>query len=78
MLASLRGGCLAPVGGWGRIEVDGRLRLSGVVLSGDGARQIAADRTGAAHEARALGRSVADDLLAQGAAELIRESRESA
>ncbi len=35
MLRTLRGGCLAPVGAWGRIERD-QLHLDGVVLSNDG------------------------------------------
>ncbi len=40
LLASLRGGCLAPVGGWARVEPDGRLHLSATVLSSDGVRRI--------------------------------------
>ncbi|HEX7450056.1 MAG TPA: hydroxymethylbilane synthase [Pirellulales bacterium] len=74
MLAALRGGCLAPVGAWARVE-SGQLRLSGVVLSGDGSRRIvaeAASDVGAAHD---LGRRVADELLKQGAAELIAAAR---
>ena len=31
LLATLRGGCLAPVGAWGRVEDDGRLHLSACV-----------------------------------------------
>ena len=41
MLAHLSGGCLAPVGAWGRIE-SGRLVLSGVVLSSHGSQRLAA------------------------------------
>jgi len=74
LLAALRGGCLAPVGAWGRV-IDGRLQLDAVVLSGDGRRKIAADTAGVPDDAAALGRQVADALLAQGAAELIREQR---
>ena len=39
LLAALRGGCLAPVGAWGRLENDGRLHLSACVLSYDGTRR---------------------------------------
>ena len=77
MLAALCGGCLAPVGGWGRVEQDGRLHLSGVVLSGNGARRLAAESYAPPDAAVELGRRVADELLAQGAAELIWGVRES-
>jgi hydroxymethylbilane synthase len=74
MLAALRGGCLAPVGGWGRVS-DGRLRLSGVVLSADGSRRIFAEQTGEPAEPVALGQAVAAELFAQGAGEMIEEAR---
>ena len=77
MLAALLGGCLAPVGGWARVEQDGLLHLSGVVLDGSGIRRIAAENSGQPDAAVELGRRVADELLAQGAAELIRGTRES-
>jgi hydroxymethylbilane synthase len=75
LLAALRGGCLAPVGAWGRLENDGRLHLSACVLSFDGTRRVAADLLGNAADAQAIGRQVADKLLADGAAELIEQSR---
>jgi hydroxymethylbilane synthase len=75
LLHSLRGGCLAPVGAWGRIEADGRLHLSAVVLKSDGTERRFAEHTAEASEAIALGRTVAEELLAQGAAELIAASR---
>jgi len=74
LLAALRGGCLAPVGAWGRIE-DGRLRLSAVVLSQDGALRIAAEAAGDVASAAAMGESVAAELLARGAGELITAAR---
>ncbi|HET6884399.1 MAG TPA: hydroxymethylbilane synthase [Pirellulales bacterium] len=76
LLAALRGGCLAPVGAKGDV-IAGQLRLRGVVLSGDGSVRLAAEQTGLSFEAHALGRQVAHDLLAQGAAELIAASRAS-
>ena len=75
MLRALSGGCLAPVAGWGRVEQDGTLHLTGVVLSADGQQRLAAEHTGAAETADALGRQVAAALLAEGAAELIRAAR---
>jgi hydroxymethylbilane synthase len=74
LLAALRGGCLAPVGAWGRIE-GGALRLSAVVLSGDGRQRIAAQAAGRPEDAEVVGRQAAETLLAQGAAELIRAAR---
>jgi hydroxymethylbilane synthase len=75
MLAELCGGCLAPIGAWGRGE-DGHLRLSGVVASGDGRTRLLATQTAPIDEAAQLGRSVAADLLAQGAAALIDTCRQ--
>jgi hydroxymethylbilane synthase len=74
MLAALQGGCLAPIAGWARLEPPA-LVLTGRVLSADGTRKIEATLTAAAAQAAALGRRVADALLAQGAAELIEASR---
>ncbi len=73
MLAALRGGCLAPIAAWGRPE-NGRLTLTGRVLSSDGTEKLEATCDG--DDAIDLGSKVADSLLAQGAAELIRASRD--
>ncbi len=75
MLARLRGGCLAPVGAWGRVADDKRLALDGVVLSPDGLRRLVASGSGAMEEADQIGASVAEQLLDEGAAELIAASR---
>ena len=75
MLAALQGGCLAPIAAWGRVE-DGTLKLDGRVLSPDGVRQIEVTLTGSPDAAGELGRNAAEELAAQGAAELVRESRE--
>jgi len=74
LLTRLRGGCLAPIGAYGRLE-SGRLHLSAVVLSPDGAQRLAASDTALPADAVDLGCRVADSLLAQGAAELIAISR---
>lgn len=76
MLAALEGGCLAPIAAWGRMEGD-RLVLTGRVLDADGARRLEATSQGTAPGAEDLGRRVADDLIAQGAAELIGAARQS-
>ena len=69
-LARLEGGCLAALGAWARVEED-QLRLEVVVLSEDGAQRLDQSGVGQMDNAEQLGISVADQLLAQGAAELL-------
>lgn len=71
MLRSLRGDCSSPIAGHCRIGPDGWLSLLGMVLDPDGGRAIVASRSGPAGMPAELGTSVADDLLRQGARELI-------
>lgn len=73
-LATLRGGCLAPVGAWGRVEGK-RLTLDGAVLSVDGRQRLGGTVAGDTTDAAKLGRTLAEQLLAQGALELIAASR---
>lgn len=74
LLAALHGGCLAPVAAWGRLE-SGGLVLDGRVLSLDGVRRLEARAVGKPDQAAELGRQVAAELLAQGAADLIESAR---
>ena len=76
MLLALEGGCLAPVAAWGRVENE-TLLLTGRVLSFDGSEKIETTMTDDLANASGLGRRVAGDLISQGAAELIRASREA-
>ena len=75
LLRQLRGGCLAPIGAWARLE-DGRLRLDAVVLSGDGQQRLGVSLEGAPAEAVDLGARAARDLREQGADELITAARQ--
>jgi hydroxymethylbilane synthase len=75
LLATLLGGCLAPVGALGVADGD-RLELRAVVLSSDGRKRLAATEQGAVAAADDLGRAVAKRLLAQGASELIQAARQ--
>ena len=77
MLSALRGGCLAPVGALARVE-SSVLTLEGIVLSGDGRRRISAAAAGLPEDAERIGQQAADELLAQGASELIASSRDAA
>jgi hydroxymethylbilane synthase len=74
MLSALQGGCLAPIAALARVE-GARLVLTGRVMSRDGDRMLENSQEGPAAESAALGIRVADALLAEGAAELIRAAR---
>ena len=69
-LARLEGGCLAAMGAWGRVEA-GRLLLSTVVLSEDGSQRLTADNAGHPGDAEGVGRAAAEELIGQGARELL-------
>lgn len=76
MLRNLRGGCLAPVGAWGRVDAEKQLLfLDGVVVSGDGHHKISASACGPPNRAEDIGRQVADQLAIQGAERLIAFAR---
>ena len=74
LLAALRGGCLAPIGAWGRMEGN-ELRLDAVVLSGDGKVKIQSHGVSTPADAAALGIRVAQSLRDQGSDDLIAASR---
>jgi hydroxymethylbilane synthase len=74
MLALLHAGCSAPVGAWGRVE-GGELLLAGLVASLDGKRVLHASSRGTVQNASQLGKRVAEELLAQGAEEIIRSTK---
>lgn len=74
MLASLEGGCSAPIAAWGRLEA-AALKLDGVVANPSGRPVLRASAEGPADNPKALGEQVAALLLGQGAAEIIREQR---
>lgn len=70
VLRRMQGGCRLPVGAYA--ETDGaRLRLRAAVMAPDGSRVIDGARAGPASEGEALGRDLAEDLLARGAAALM-------
>jgi len=74
LLATLLGGCLAPIGAWARGD-GGALVLDAVVLSIDGGQRIATRLTDDLDSAARLGQHAAEQLLAQGAADLIEAAR---
>ena len=70
LLRHLRAGCLAPVGAIARTQED-RLNLSAVVLSQDGQQRIGSEANGEIGSAEDLGVSLAEELVASGAAVLL-------
>jgi hydroxymethylbilane synthase len=75
LLAALRGGCLAPVAALAEAQ-DAQLVLTAVVLSLDGRQRLTATEQASLSTAAALGRSVAEQLLRQGAEKLIEAGRQ--
>jgi len=76
LLAALAGGCLAPIGSWGRFEGDGELCLGGCVLSDAGGNvemrtASSSSQVSDSDGATSLGHEVAEKLLSQGAQELL-------
>lgn len=76
MLALLHAGCSAPVGAWGRIE-DDQLVLDGLVASLDGKQILSAVGAAGVSQAEMLGQTVAEQLLDQGAAEIIAAAKDA-
>lgn len=81
LLASLEAGCSAPVGALADLLADGQIvkemRLRGVVGTTDGSTLVQMSTTGPVPEthdqAMALGRELAAEMLAKGAAGLMGE-----
>ena len=69
LLRALGGGCQVPMGAVCRLDGD-VLWLRGAVVRPDGTRRVEAELSGSADDPEALGRRVADDLLARGARQL--------
>ena len=67
---ALAGSCQVPLGGFAEVVGD-KLRLRGFVASPDGKRMVRAEQTGSVNDPEALGDAVAQDLLAQGAGEIL-------
>jgi len=74
MNTRLEGGCQVPIGGHAVFDDDGRtLWLRALVGNPEGTRVLRAEGRGSVDEPEALGIRVAEDLLAQGAGEILAE-----
>ncbi len=73
-LAALGGGCQLPVGVFARPEGES-LQVIAIVVSPDGSRHLRATATGARNFPEDLGESIAGELLARGAGDILAESK---
>jgi hydroxymethylbilane synthase len=76
LLAALEGGCQIPIGALA--TVSNELTLHAVVASVDGQRVVRGRRSGATADARRIGESLAQELGAHGADEILAELRGAA
>ncbi|MHB8339853.1 MAG: hydroxymethylbilane synthase [Mycobacteriales bacterium] len=73
LLAALEAGCTAPVGALADVA-DHELYLRAVIASTDGAVLLRRSATGPTHDADTLGRRLAAEMLADGAAPLLERT----
>ncbi len=70
----LEGGCQVPIGVFAEIEADGKgLRVRGLVGSLDGTQILTTEKYGSVDAPESLGILVAEELLKQGAAEILQQ-----
>ena len=73
VVVRLGGGCQMPIGAFATISGD-QLTLKTIVVSIDGRRAVRTETRGAAADASRLGTLAAEQLLAQGAADMLAEA----
>jgi hydroxymethylbilane synthase len=71
MNTRLNGGCQVPIAGFALLQ-DGGIFMRGLVGNPDGSVLYRAERSGSLEQAEAIGQMVAEDLLAQGADEILQ------
>ena len=71
MNQALNGGCQVPIAGFALMN-GGGIYIRGMVGEPDGSRILRAEIKGSARQAASLGKRLAADLLAQGAADILR------
>jgi hydroxymethylbilane synthase len=74
LVTALGGGCQMPIGGIAQPVGATDLELQAIVTSLDGARMIRYKKVGTRSDAAALGREVGEELLKQGAANILGEA----
>jgi hydroxymethylbilane synthase len=74
-LAELEGGCMIPLGAWGRDSEEGLLALDVAVFDPDGRARAISSFRGPLDDPEGLGRRVAQALREQGAEKLLNRAR---
>jgi hydroxymethylbilane synthase len=77
LVEALGGGCQTPIGALVTPLAADTIELVAAVIALDGSKALRAQGTGQRHDAAALGRAVAADLLAQGADEILVVARKT-
>jgi hydroxymethylbilane synthase len=72
VVMKLGGGCQMPIGAYAHISA-GQMTMTAVVLSLDGTRALRAESRGAMNESRKVGTAAADDLISQGAEQILAD-----
>ena len=72
MNQTLNGGCQVPIAGYAILN-DGQIYMRGLVGEPDGSRILRAEISGSVEQAASLGKRLAEDLLAQGADDILRQ-----
>ena len=67
---TLNGGCQVPIAGYAVLN-DGEIYLRGLVGEPDGSRILRAEASGKVEDAVSIGRALAEDLLSQGAGQIL-------
>lgn len=69
-LRTLGGGCRVPIAAFAQVR-DGRVEVDGAVIAPDGTRRLRERATGSIQDAVSLGEGLADQLIQQGANDLL-------
>jgi hydroxymethylbilane synthase len=69
---TLNGGCQVPIAGYAVLN-DGEIYLRGLVGEPDGSRILRAEASGKVEDAVSIGRALAEDLLSQGADQILNQ-----
>jgi hydroxymethylbilane synthase len=70
LLAELDGSCRTPIGGYARLQADGRLLLSGSVARADGSFLLRRDLTGRPADAERIGQTLGTSLMVDAPADI--------
>ncbi|WP_417884685.1 hydroxymethylbilane synthase [Zunongwangia sp.] len=75
-LKTLEGGCTAPIGGLAKIDKDNILHFKGALFSLDGTQKFEVEKRIVAENAAGFGKLCAEEILAKGGFELMKEIKE--